>query len=135
MKASRLSANVPSPLIQEEQGAAAANHKKILKPLVLKVGKQSARSIVQHADSGFLRYIFKCSVAAVAVEPIWQSRRLADIEIIESIIVEIARGHTVVAVNINAARAIQDSSPVIGPAKHLVSCTIPFRRELERLRR
>ena len=129
MKASRLSAKVPSPLIQKEQRTAAANHKKILPPLVLKVGEQSARGVVEHADSGLFRYVFKGSVAAVAVEPIWQSGRLADIEIVEAVIVEVARRHAIVAVNVNAACAIQNRAPVIGRREASALCTTPLRPE------
>src|SRR5215469_13520992 len=87
-------------LIQEEQGAASTNYKKVLESLVLKIGKQSACATVEYTDSRLLRYVFKCAVAPIAVEAVWESSRLAHIEIVESVIVEIARRHTIVAVDV-----------------------------------
>ena len=133
MKASRLIEKVPSPLIQKQQRAAAANHKKILPSLVFKVGEQGARSIVEHADAGFFRYVFKRPVAPVAVKPVWQARRLANIEIIEAVIVEVARRHAIVAVNVDAACAIQNCPPIVGAREASGSCTIPRGREPARL--
>ena len=85
-----------------------------------KVGEQGAGGIVEHADSGLFRYVFKGPVAPVAVKPIGQSRGLANIEIVEAVVVEVARRHAVVAVNVHADRAIQDRAPIVGAAKHLL---------------
>ena len=119
MKASRLSENVPSPLIDEEQRTATTNDQKVLQSAVVEVRKQRARRIIEYGDSGLFRYIFKGPVAAIAIEPIGQSRRLADVEIIKSIVVIITGSHTVVAVHVDTPSSIQDCSPVVGPAKHL----------------
>src|SRR5580698_3971080 len=89
----------PIPFVEEEERTAATNHQKILKSVVLKVGKESASGIVQHSDARLFCYVFKGSVAPVTVEPVGQPRRLADIKIVESIVVEVTRGHTVVAVS------------------------------------
>ena len=107
-------------MIQEEQRATAANHEEILMPLVLKVGEESARGIIEYTDSGFFCYIFKCSIAPVTVKPIWQASRLADIEIVETVIIEIARCHAIVTVNINAASSVENRPPIIDAVKHLV---------------
>ena len=116
-------------MIQKEQGTAATDDKKILESLVFKVGEQSARSIVEYADSGLFRYVFKGPVATVAVEPVWQSGRLAYIEIIESVVVEVPRRHTIVAVNVDAACAIQHRAPIIGRHEASGLCMIPHRPE------
>ena len=107
-------------LIEEQQWAAATYHQKILQTSVLKVGEERAGSVVQYTDAGLFGDILKRSVAAVAVEPIGQSRRLADVQVVVAIIVEVAGGHAVVAIHINAARAIEHCAPVVGAAEHLV---------------
>ena len=86
----------------------------------MKVGEESARGIVEHADPGFLRYVFKAAIAAIAIKPVGQSCRLAYIEIIESVIVEVAHGHAVVAVNVRADCAVQNRAPMIDAAQHLL---------------
>ena len=106
-------------LIEEEQGTGAANDEQVLEPPVLKVGEQSAGGTVEHADAGFFRYVFKGSVTAVAVKPVWQSGRLADIEVIEAVIVEVARRHAIVGINVDADGAVHDRAPVVDAAKHL----------------
>src|SRR5277367_582616 len=97
----------PIPLIEKQQGTAAANHQQVLAPLVCKVGEQGARGVVQYANPGFFRYVFHGPVAPVTVEPVRQSRRLADIEIIETVIVVIPDCYSVVAVDVDTARPIE----------------------------
>ena len=108
------------PLVEEEQRPGAADHKQILAALVLKVGEQRAGSIVQHADSGFFRHIFKCSVTAVAIEPVGQSGWLAYIKIVEAVVIEVPNCHSIVAIDVDADCAVKNGSPVIGAAKQLL---------------
>src|SRR3984957_9329139 len=90
-------------LIEEEQGAAAANHQQVLPPLVLKVGEQRTSGVVEHPHSRFFSDVFEAAIAPVAVEPVGQARRLANIEIIEAVIIEITHRDAIVAVNVNPA--------------------------------
>src|ERR1700678_1247650 len=103
----------PIPLIEKQQWTAAANHKKVLTPFVLKVGKQGACSVVQYPHSSLLGDVFHRSVTAVAVEPVGQPGWLADIEIIEAVIVIVAGGHSVVAVNVDTASAVKHRPPIV----------------------
>ena len=120
LKASRLSGKFSVALVQEQQRAAAANHQKILHALVLEIGEQRAGGVIQHSDAGCFRHIFKCSIAAIAIEAVGKSRRLADVEIIKSVVVEISGGQAVVAVDVDADSAIQNRAPVVHSVKHLV---------------
>ena len=110
----------PVPLIQKEQGSTAANYEKILQPLIFEVSKQSTGRVIQYTETGFFRDVFKGSVASVAVKTVRKTRWLAYIQIIEAVIVEVARGNAVVAVNVDAASAVKNRSPIIRAAKHLV---------------
>lgn len=107
-------------MIQKQQRSAAANHQQVLKPSILKIGEESTRGVIQHTDSGFFGHVFESSVATIAIKPVGQSRWLANIQVIEAVIVEVASRNTVVAVHVDAARAIQHRPPIVGPAEHLV---------------
>ena len=106
-------------LIEKEQRAPATHHQQVLQPLVPKIGEERARSAVQHSDAGLFCHVFKSPVALVSIKPVRQSCRLADVKIVEAIVVIVAGRHAVVAVHIDAARAIEHRTPVIGAAKHL----------------
>ena len=108
------------PLIQEEQRAAAANHQEVLKPLIFEIREQSASRAVQHAHSGLFSHIFECPITAIAIEPVGKSRRLADIHVIQSIVVEISRRQAIVAVNVDPARPVENRAPIIDSVKQLI---------------
>ena len=110
----------PVALIEKEHGTGAANDEKVLKSRIPKVDEQGAGGIVEHAHSGLFRYVFKGSVALVAVKTIGQSRGLAEIEIVEAVVVEVAHGSAVVGVNVHADRAVKDRAPIVGAVKQLL---------------
>ena len=56
---------------------------------------------------------------AVAIEAVRQARGLADIEIVETVVVVVSRGDAVVAVDIDADGSIENGSPVIGAVQQL----------------
>src|SRR5882724_5641383 len=108
-------------LIAKEQGAAPADDQKILKPLVFKIREQRAGRSVQDANTRFFRNIFECSIATVVVQPVGKSSRLADIEIVETIVVKIACRQAIVSVHIDAARAIHDGAPMVDAIRKMIS--------------
>src|SRR5262249_8370123 len=107
-------------LIQKQQRPAAANHQQVLNTLVFEVGEQSARAVVEHRYAGFIRPVFESAIGTVAVEAIRKPSGLADVQIVESVIVKVASCYSVVTININTACAIQDRAPVICSAKQLL---------------
>ena len=86
---------------------------------VTKVRENSTRSVVEHPHSRAFGDILKRPIAAVAVEPIRQTSWLTDIKIVESVIVKIAGGYSIVTVDIDATGAIKNGSPVIGAVQEL----------------
>src|ERR1700676_4495811 len=108
------------PLIQKEQRPAATNHQKILEPFVLKISEKRASRAIQHADSRLLRHILKRSIPLIVIETVRKSRRLADVQVVESVVVNISGRQAVVAVNVDAAGPIQNGAPVINSVKHLL---------------
>ena len=92
-----------------------------MKTAILKVGKKSTGGEIKHTDPGGFGYVFKCAIAAVSIESIWETRGLTNIKIIASIVVEVANRDTVVTVNVDADCAIEIRPPVVGPVKELLS--------------
>src|SRR5207244_114907 len=74
---------------------------------------------IDDPDFGCLRDVFERSVSSIAIKTIRQTGRLAQINIIETVIVDVAYRNTIVTVDINAASAIQKRSPVVSTAKQL----------------
>jgi hypothetical protein len=107
-------------LVQEEQRAGAADDQEVLKSFILKVREQSARGIVKNADAGSFSDVFECAVSPVAVKPVGKTSRLADIEVVKAVVVEIARGNSGVVVKVNGTGIIEDGSPIVDPMKQLV---------------
>ena len=120
-------------LIEKEQRAAAADDEKVLESVVAKVGEECACGVVEHIDAGLFCHVFEGAIAAIAVEAIGQAGGLADVEVVEAVVVEIADGEAVVAVDIDAAGAIEHGSPVIGAAEQSGHDTNRLRRGRARL--
>ena len=93
-------------LIQEQQRTGATHHQQVLQAGVAKIRKQGAGRVVQYTHPGVFCYVLQCAVAAVAIEPVGQASRLRNVEIIEAVVVVIARSYSVVAVKINPAGSI-----------------------------
>ncbi len=87
---------------------------------ILKICKQGARGNVEHAHAGLFRYIFKGAVAAIAIKAIGQAGRLADVQVIEAVVVVVAHCNAVVAINVDADGSVENGSPVIGAVQKLV---------------
>ena len=63
--------------------------------------------------------VFKRAVATIAVKAIGQPRRLADINIVEAVAVDVADRDPVMTIDIDAAGLIEHGSPVVGSMQHL----------------
>jgi len=107
-------------LIDEEKRAGIAYDEQILQATIFEIGEQRAGSGIKDSDGGFFRHIFERAVAAVSVEAVWQARRLTDVEVVETVVVEISCSDAVVAVNVDAGSAVENSAPVIRAVAKLV---------------
>ena len=90
------------PLVAEKQRSGSANHQQILQTPVFKIREQSAGRGIEHADAGLFGHILKGSISAIAIEPVGKSGGLANIEIVETILVEVAHCHAVVSVDVQS---------------------------------
>src|SRR4029077_7369194 len=55
----------------------------------------------------------------VSIEPVGKAGWLAHIEIVESIIVDVSDRNSIVSINVNAARTVENRPPVVSPPKQL----------------
>src|SRR6185312_14921442 len=120
------------PLVEIQKRPGSADYKKILDSLVFEIGEKRAGSVVENAEAGLFRYVLECSVTAIAIEPVRQAGGLADIEIVEAVIVEVAHRDTVVAVDVDADGAVQHGAPVIRPMEQLPVVGIGIAQRMRR---
>src|SRR5437660_11142441 len=106
-------------LIDKQQRTVCADNQQILQPSVLKISEQSAGRAIEDAHPGSVGYVFKGAISAIAIKTIRQARRLANVQIIKPVIIEVSGGNSVVAINVDATRCIQHGAPVIGTAQQL----------------
>ena len=83
--------------------------------------KSAHVGVFENADSGCLGYVLKRSIAPVAIEPIGKACRLANVKIVEAIVVDVTDRNAVVPVNIDAGGAVENRSPVVRAVKQLSS--------------
>jgi len=94
-------------LVEKDQRPIDRHYDQVLAAAVSQIGEQGARGIVQYSDSGFFGDIFEGTVAAVAVETIGKRGRLANIDIVEAVAIHVSNCNPVVAVNVDAAGAVE----------------------------
>ena len=108
------------PLVQQEQRTAGANHEKVLHSLVLEIREEGAGRVVQHVHSGLLRHILEGSVAAIAIQAVGKPGGLANVQVVEAVVVDVSRRHAVVAIDIDPAGSVQNGAPVVNSTEHLI---------------
>ena len=113
LKRVRLLAELSAALVQEQHWASRPNHDQILPPVVIDVDNQRARCVFEDADAGRFGNVLECAVAAISIKPVRKSARLANIEVIKPVVVDVANGNAVVTVDINAASAVEHGPPVV----------------------
>src|ERR1700722_20276608 len=107
--------------VHEKQGATRAHDNQVLTAIVVEIGKQRARGLVEDTDSGRFRNIFERAVSAIAIKAVGQPSGLANVEIVESATVNIGYGHAIVAVDINATRAVEYRAPIVRAMNNLLA--------------
>ena len=92
------------PFVQKQQRAIGPNDDQVLTAVVVEVGKQRAGSIFENAESRRFRDVLEGAVAAIAIETVRQAGGLADVEIVETVAVDVADRNAIVAVDIDARK-------------------------------
>ena len=119
LKGVGLLAEFAGAIVQKIDRAVGTHHDHVLMPVVVEIGEQRARCAFENAEPGRFSDVFKGSVAAIAIKPVGQTRRLANVEIVQTIAVNIGEGNAVMTVNIDAGRAIENRPPVVCAVKYL----------------
>src|SRR5208337_59159 len=107
-------------LIHEQHGPRGTDYQEVLEPPILEIREKRASCPVQHSDSGSFRDIFKSAIAAIAVQAVRKARGLADIKIIQTVVVKVARSQSGISVNIHSGRPVQNRAPVVHSVEHLI---------------
>ena len=116
---SRLLREAAFAVVQEQERLLPGRHDQVLVAVVVDVDEERHRSRVQDADTGGLGDVGEGAVAPVPEEPVGQAGRLADVEVVEAIAVDVGGGDAVVAEDVGAERTIDDEAPVVDPGTEL----------------
>ena len=112
---------MPPPSIQEQQRAAGAHDDQILTSVVVEIGKERAGGVFEESDAGRFGDVLEGAVAAVAIKPVGQAGGLANVEIVEPVAIDVADRDAIVAVDVDAAGAVENRAPIVGAVQQSAS--------------
>src|SRR5713226_4198802 len=95
-------------------------HDQILAAVIIKIRKKRARGRIEHAYVGSFGCILKGPIPAVLIQPIWKASGLADVKVVKSVAVDITHSYSVVPVEVDSTRRIQDRTPIVRAEVHLI---------------
>ena len=107
-------------LIQEKQRTVGAQHHQILQAGIAEIHEQRAGCRIENTDAGAIRNVFQRPIAPIAIEPIGKTARLAHVDLVPAVAVDISHRDTVVAVHVDSRRRIQTRPPVRDPVRELL---------------
>ena len=108
-----------APLIEKQHRPPSAYHNQILLAIIIEICKKRTSRIVQDADSRFLRHILEGSISSVTIQAIGKSSGLTNVQIVKAIVINVPNRNTVVAVDVNAACAVENRPPVVRSVQQL----------------
>ena len=113
LKRIRLLAKLAAAFIQEQHRAVCPHDDQVLPSVVVDIDKKRARGVFDDADARCFRDVLKGSVASISIEPVRNAAGLAQIEVVKSVAIDVANRNAVVAVDIDAASAVEHRAPVV----------------------
>ena len=102
---------VPFAVVDEQQRVGRGRHDEILIAVVIDVGKERLRRVIEDADARLFRDVLERRIAAIPVEAIGQSGRLSDVQIVESISVRISDRDALMAVRVAGQDRVERRHP------------------------
>ena len=105
--------------VEKEQRTRRAQHYQVLQTAVAKIDEQRRRRVVKNPNSSVFGDVFQAALSAL-VEPVRKPAWLAHVNLILAIVVDVADGDAVVAVDVNAARRVEAGTPVRDTTSQLV---------------
>ncbi len=112
-KPSSTAVKCPLAVVQEENRFGRRRQHQILVAVVVDVGEERRGGVVQDAEARLVGDVFESRVAAIPVEPIGQSGRLGDVEILEAVAVHVADRDAVMPVRIARQDRVERRHPGI----------------------
>jgi len=76
-------------LVYEKQWSTRSHYDYVLTPVVAEVSEQSTRRVFQNSQPRDFCDVFECAVAAIPIKAIGQACRLANVEIVEAVVVDV----------------------------------------------
>src|SRR5258706_12040485 len=84
-------------LFQKQKRAVGTHDNYILASIVVEVGKERARGVVEDPQAGRFGNIFECSISPVSIEPVGESRVLANVEIVKAVAVDVCDRDSIIS--------------------------------------
>src|SRR5450432_1260280 len=112
MKGVRLFAKYTVTLVNEQERTRGAQHNQVLMPGVAEIGEKRAGGFIENAGSSAGGYIFRRTIGTHLVQPVRKSARLADVDLVGAVVVDIGHGDSLVPVNVDAHGGIQPRAPI-----------------------
>ena len=119
-------------IVEEQQRPGGCEHDQVLEPQVPQVQEQRLGGVVQHPDARFIGDVGPDPVRPPAVEPVGQAARLAHVQLVPAVSVDIADRDTLVAVDSDAGGRIEPRAPVGNPLGELIAKRVEVAEEFRR---
>lgn len=92
----------------------------VLVAVVIEVGEDGGGAVVHPVGFGFGRKVAHGAVGVLQEEFVWKSALLAEVEVFESIAIDVADGEAVVCGGVESEVSGKAESPMVGGAEKLV---------------
>src|SRR5713101_7391920 len=99
--------------------SAGADYDQVLAAIVIDVNEKCAGCIFEDAQTGCFRNVFERSVASIPIETVGEAGGMTNIQIVETVVVDVPDCDSVMPVDVDAARAVEHCAPVVGSAQQL----------------
>jgi hypothetical protein len=111
----------PGAIVHEQHRTDAGREHEVLVAVVLDVGEERLRRVVQNPDPGTFRDVLERSITARTKQPVRQSSRLAYVQVLQSVPVRVADGDAVMCVRVTCEHRVDRCHPRVPPATELAA--------------
>ena len=108
------------PVVDEQQRTSAREQDEILITVVVDVREERLRRAVEHRETCRLGHVLERAVTRIPEQPVGQTVRLRNVEVIQTVTVEIADRHSMVAHAARREHGVQVRRPEVQTGNELV---------------
>src|ERR1700722_4586232 len=87
--------------------------------VVVEVSEECTCRVFQEAQTRSISDVLEGSIAAIAIEAVGKSGGLANVEIVEAVVVDVGDRDSVMAVDVDAASGVKHGAPVVAAVQEL----------------